>query len=198
MKMTNLTIRRSITVKKGANPDEYYYEDNRGYKGGKGKGYRANRAQEGDERKVRLDKKKRDADAEGKEQQQACEKVEAVNETEQDTVKQEKVVEKAEQESMEKPANISVETAETGDSKQHAKQTGAVKKESEASEPSGFVNSFKPVEVTSDTKVDTKLADNPSTTHDNIAPITSAPTVITLDNPSTTHDNIAPITSAPT
>merc|ERR1712096_110502 len=95
-------------------------------------------------------------------------KIDSETTVEQDSGKHEKVVEKADQECMEKPANF--ETAEK-------------EKTSKESLPPGFINSFKPVEDTSDSKVDVKADDKPSTpAHDDIAPITSAPTVITLDN----------------
>merc|ERR1712181_61010 len=95
--------------------------------------------------------------------------------------KNEKVVEKADQECMEKPANVPGETAEKASEKQPAKQTETEKTSSE-SLPPGFVSSFKPVEdTTSDSKADVKPVVKSKTPDDDITPITSAPTVISLD-----------------
>merc|ERR1712142_1215415 len=101
--------------KKGSGSDEYCFEDNRGYKSGKGvsgKGYRANRESE-------YERKKKDVENDDK----SCSENQNVNlsysKTEIDTSidsehlkKNEKVVEKAEQECMEKPVTVRSELEE--------------------------------------------------------------------------------------
>merc|ERR1712098_56061 len=87
--------------------------------------------------------------------------------------KNEKVIEKADQECMEKPANNNQETAEKASVNQHAKPT-----EGENS----CSSLVKPVEI-DDSKADVKsVARQSMPADDDITPITSVPTVITLDN----------------
>ena len=74
---------------------------------------------------------------------------------------------------MEKPANNNQETAEKASVNQHAKQTDG---ENSCSSP------VKPVEI-DDSKADVKsVARQSMPADDDITPITSVPTVITLDN----------------
>merc|ERR1712106_631589 len=145
--------------KKGSGSEDYYYEDTRGSKAGRGgssKSYRANREAN------RADRKKKEGDTEQKVvgmEESADLRVETDASMDQDTSgKNEKVVEK-----------------------QPAKQTETEQSGSD-SLPPGFVHSFKPVEETSEPKMDVKPVKANTPLDDDITHITSAPTVITLDN----------------
>merc|ERR1711936_195534 len=135
----------------GSGSEDYYYEDNRGYRGrgGSSRGYRANRAQDDYDRKGRFDKKKKDGEMAEKEKNEfprdsADLKVEIETIVE-EISKQEKVVEKADQECMEKSNKTAAQTVEKVNAEQHAKQIDTEKDCTNATPP-GFINSFKPCE----------------------------------------------------
>merc|ERR1739838_751308 len=129
----------------------------------------------------RADRKKKEGDTEQKVagmEESADLRVETDTSMDQDTSgKNEKVVEKADQECMEKPAHVNAEMAEKVLEKQPAKQTETEQSGSD-SLPPGFVHSFKPVEETSEPKMDVKPVKANTPLDDDITPITSAPTVI--------------------
>jgi len=160
--------------KKGSGSEEPFYDDSRQTKGnraGSSKSYRANR-------EAKLERKKREG-GEVNEKDAAKDSTDSRIETDtsmdQDcSGKNEKVIEKADQECMEKPANAQmVETAEKAVEKQPAKQT----------EDENLCSSeMKPVD-SDNSKLDVKsVAKQSMPADDDITPITSVPSVITLDN----------------
>jgi len=167
--------------KKGSGSDEYFFEDNRGYKSGKGisgKGYRANR-------ESKYERKKKDVENDDK----SCTENQNVNlsdsKTEIDTSidsdhlkRNEKVVEKAEQECMEKPVSVRSESEEKAKCKEPSKQFESDCKEHLASSIKKDFNLSEGIGGNENDARDCKTKPDEI----EIPPLTSAPTVITIDN----------------